>query len=157
MMGSTAPKVSRISSVLVTRVRWLLEHHPLDASCWSPPILARVAYPFYSVLLFIFFLHLTIQISPSFFGGVGSKRVNALSPCYIRRLQSFSSAGFPALQPHPTPSDLRSAAAQESWWRRVTWEAVPVIFLAWWVPYFPKVFLATHLSVVLVVPLARSG
>lgn len=103
MMGSTAPKVSRISSVLVTRVRWLLEHHPLDASCWSPPILARVAYPFYSVLLFIFFLHLTIQISPSFFGGVGSKRVNALSPCYIRRLQSFSSAGFPALQPHPTP------------------------------------------------------
>lgn len=82
MMSSTAPKVSRIFSVLVTRVRWLLEHHPLDASCWNPPILAR-AYPFYSVPFFIFFLHLRVSKFKSlqvfFWGGGVQTRLQRVS------------------------------------------------------------------------------
>lgn len=134
MMSSTAPKVSRIFSVLVTRVRWLLEHHPLDASCWNPPILAR-AYPFYSVPFFIFFLHLRVSKFKSlqvfFLGGWGP---------------NASPAGFQVshhIQPPSDISDLRSVAAQESWWRRVTWDA-PVIFLAQGgSPIFPSSLLLT--------------
>lgn len=93
---------------------------------------------------------LKIQISPSFFfGGVGSKRV---------------SSGFPGLPPHPTPlRHLRPEKCGGSGKLMKTCDlrCASDLFSARWVPYFP-IFLATHLSVVLVffslvVPLARSG
>jgi hypothetical protein len=75
---------------------------------------------------------LKIQISPSFFlGGWGP---------------NASPAGFQVshhIQPPSDISDLRSVAAQESWWRRVTWDA-PVIFLAQGgSPIFPSSLLLT--------------
>jgi hypothetical protein len=140
MMSSTAPKVSRIFSVLVTRVRWLLEHHPLDASCWNPPILAR-AYPFYSVPFFIFFLHLTVSKLKSlpvfFLGGWGP---------------NASPAGFQVshhIQPPSRHLRPEKCGGSGKLMKTCDLRCASDLFSARWVPYFP-IFLATHLSVVLV-------